>query len=183
MLPHSTWHVQVSEELEHRLQLIESSLKRVGMILVSVQGDVMRVNKAIKELSLEAEGIRQKISLFDNSMHQLVRERGIKSSDIQHSIRFQSPMGRNYMDLKLSLKGNMAGQEVAVAPLMRNKGGSPLLKREGKSKSVKLKLTESKHNMRHRHELPHRKQMIFLRKGEQFNGENSGRQYENPKGS
>ncbi|URD77978.1 hypothetical protein MUK42_17305 [Musa troglodytarum] len=72
----------------------------------------------------------------------------------------------------------------AVAPLMRNKGGTPLLNREeGKSKSVKLKLTESKHNMRHRHEFPHRRQMIFLRKGEQFNGENSGRQYENPKGN
>ncbi|URD77980.1 hypothetical protein MUK42_17305 [Musa troglodytarum] len=51
----------------------------------------------------------------------------------------------------------------AVAPLMRNKGGTPLLNREeGKSKSVKLKLTESKHNMRHRHEFPHRRQMIFL---------------------
>ncbi|URD84106.1 hypothetical protein MUK42_02651 [Musa troglodytarum] len=63
-------------------------------------------------------------------------------------------------------------------------GGTPLLNREeGKSKSVKLKLTESKHNMRHRHEFPHRRQMIFLRKGEQFNGENSGRQYENPKGN
>ncbi|CAL9780947.1 unnamed protein product [Musa acuminata subsp. burmannicoides] len=72
--------IQVSEELEHKLQLIESSLNRVGMILVSVQGDVMQVNKAIKELSLEAEGIRQKISLFDNSMHQLLKwEDDIKS--------------------------------------------------------------------------------------------------------
>ncbi|THU55147.1 hypothetical protein C4D60_Mb11t03500 [Musa balbisiana] len=72
--------IQVSEELEHKLQLIESSLNRVGMILVSVQGDVMQVNKAIKELSLEAEGIRQKISLFDNSMHQLPKwEDDIKS--------------------------------------------------------------------------------------------------------
>ncbi|KAJ8511737.1 hypothetical protein OPV22_002171 [Ensete ventricosum] len=70
----------------------------------------------------------------------------------------------------------------AVAPLMRNRGGSPVSKREGRQKSVKLKLTESKNNMRHRHELPHRRQMIFLREGEQFIGENSGRQYENPKG-
>ncbi|URD81872.1 hypothetical protein MUK42_10873 [Musa troglodytarum] len=59
--------------------------------------------------------------------------------------------------------------QCAVAPLMRNKGGTPLLNREeGKSKSVKLKLTESKHNMRHRHEFPHRRQMIFLRRSLPF---------------
>ncbi|CAL9204409.1 unnamed protein product [Musa hybrid cultivar] len=82
---------QVSEELEHKLQLIESSLNRVGMILVSVQGDVMQVNKAIKELSLEAEGVRQKTSLFDNSMHQLPRwEDDIIFSWSKHHFNFRS---------------------------------------------------------------------------------------------
>ncbi|CAL9125092.1 unnamed protein product [Musa textilis] len=66
--------IQVSEELVLKLQLIERSINRVGMILDSVQGDVMKVNKAIKELPLEVEGIRQKIGLFNNSMHQLVTD-------------------------------------------------------------------------------------------------------------
>ncbi|RWW30156.1 hypothetical protein BHE74_00002719, partial [Ensete ventricosum] len=71
--------VQVSEELEHKLRHIESSINRVGMILDSVQSDVMQVNRAAKELSLEAEGIRQKVSLLENSMQQMVKESGIKS--------------------------------------------------------------------------------------------------------
>ncbi|KAL5727276.1 hypothetical protein ACHQM5_000491 [Ranunculus cassubicifolius] len=47
---------QVSEELEHRIGLIETSLSRFGMMLDSVQGDVMQVHKAIKEVSIESIG-------------------------------------------------------------------------------------------------------------------------------
>ncbi|URD84107.1 hypothetical protein MUK42_02651 [Musa troglodytarum] len=139
----------VSEELVLKLQLIERSINRVGMILDSVQGDVMKVNKAIKELPLEVEGIRQKIGLFNNSMHQLF---------------LQSTWD--------CLSGyNFARADLCTSSVTRcccttdeEQGGTPLLNREeGKSKSVKLKLTESKHNMRHRHEFPHRRQMIFLR--------------------
>ncbi|URE30103.1 hypothetical protein MUK42_19670 [Musa troglodytarum] len=167
---------QASEELENKLRHIESSISRVGMILDSVQSDVMQVNRAAKELSLEAEGIRQKVSLLENSMQQMVkweddikaflggsltsisdqlnkisssgkvndiasavatlqeqifsrlarleceicrifsekevRESGIKSSNNQHSVKFQSPMSRNYMDIKESLKGDIAKKEV-----------------------------------------------------------------------
>ncbi|XP_058072956.1 putative recombination initiation defects 3 isoform X4 [Magnolia sinica] len=44
----------VSEELEHRIRLMETSLNRLGMVLKSVQSDVMQVNKAVKEVSLES---------------------------------------------------------------------------------------------------------------------------------
>ncbi|URE30107.1 hypothetical protein MUK42_19670 [Musa troglodytarum] len=197
------------------------------MILDSVQSDVMQVNRAAKELSLEAEGIRQKVSLLENSMQQMVkweddikaflggsltsisdqlnkisssgkvndiasavatlqeqifsrlarleceicrifsekevRESGIKSSNNQHSVKFQSPMSRNYMDIKESLKGDIAKKEVSVAPLMSNKQRSPPFKKEGKLESFKSKLTEPKHNVKHKHIIPHIKQVIFFK--------------------
>ncbi|URE30099.1 hypothetical protein MUK42_19670 [Musa troglodytarum] len=218
---------QASEELENKLRHIESSISRVGMILDSVQSDVMQVNRAAKELSLEAEGIRQKVSLLENSMQQMVkweddikaflggsltsisdqlnkisssgkvndiasavatlqeqifsrlarleceicrifsekevRESGIKSSNNQHSVKFQSPMSRNYMDIKESLKGDIAKKEVSVAPLMSNKQRSPPFKKEGKLESFKSKLTEPKHNVKHKHIIPHIKQEEFVR--------------------
>lgn len=72
---------QVSEELEHRIGLIETSLNRFGMLLDSVQGDVMQVNKAIKEVSLETEGIRKKLAGQDNSLQLMLKgEEDIKAS-------------------------------------------------------------------------------------------------------
>ncbi|OMO78776.1 protein PAIR1-like protein [Corchorus capsularis] len=59
---------QNSEELEHRLSMIETSLNRFGMILDSVQTDVMQVNKGTKEVLLEMEAVRQKLIAEDNSV-------------------------------------------------------------------------------------------------------------------
>lgn len=71
---------QVSEELERRLQLLESSLNKMGMILDSLQSDVMQVNRAVKEVSLEMEGIRQKAILLDSSTQQVIKvEEDIKA--------------------------------------------------------------------------------------------------------
>ncbi|XP_058105405.1 putative recombination initiation defects 3 [Magnolia sinica] len=39
----------VSEELEHRIGRTETSLNRLGMVLESIQSDVMQVNKEVKE--------------------------------------------------------------------------------------------------------------------------------------
>lgn len=64
---------QISEELEHRIGMMETSLSKFAMILDSVQGDIMQVNKGTKEVSLETESIRQKLSTFDNSLQLLVR--------------------------------------------------------------------------------------------------------------
>lgn len=62
---------QISEELEHRIGMMETSLSKFAMILDSVQGDIMQVNKGTKEVSLETESIRQKLSTFDNSLQLL----------------------------------------------------------------------------------------------------------------
>ncbi|KAA8520638.1 hypothetical protein F0562_014894 [Nyssa sinensis] len=59
---------QMSEELEHRIGMVETSFNRLGMIVDSVQSDVMQINKGIKEVSMEMEGIRQKLIVNDNSL-------------------------------------------------------------------------------------------------------------------
>ncbi|XP_074279872.1 putative recombination initiation defects 3 [Silene latifolia] len=64
---------QLSGELEHKVATMETLLSRLGMILDSVQADVMQVNKGTKELSLSVEGIRQKSIAHDDSLHILNR--------------------------------------------------------------------------------------------------------------
>jgi hypothetical protein len=46
---------QLSEGLENRIGIMETSLNRFAMILDSVQSDVMQVNKGTKELNLESK--------------------------------------------------------------------------------------------------------------------------------
>lgn len=59
---------QVSEELERRLGLMETSLNRIGINLDSVQSDIMQVNRGSKEILLEVEGISQKLIVQDTSL-------------------------------------------------------------------------------------------------------------------
>ncbi|GMI75894.1 ARABIDOPSIS THALIANA PUTATIVE RECOMBINATION INITIATION DEFECTS 3 [Hibiscus trionum] len=60
---------QTSQELEHRISVIETSVNRFGMILDSVQSDVMQVNKGTKEVLLEMEWMRQRLIAEDTSLH------------------------------------------------------------------------------------------------------------------
>ncbi|CAK7348880.1 unnamed protein product [Dovyalis caffra] len=46
---------QINEELQHQIGMMETSLNKFGMILDSVQSDIMQVKKGIKEVSLESE--------------------------------------------------------------------------------------------------------------------------------
>ena len=46
---------QLSEGLEHRITMMETSFNRFGMILDSIQNDVMQVNKGTKEVTLESK--------------------------------------------------------------------------------------------------------------------------------
>ncbi|XP_010255343.1 PREDICTED: protein PAIR1 isoform X2 [Nelumbo nucifera] len=72
---------QVSEELDNRIGLMETSVNRLGMILDSIQSDIMQVNKAIKEVSLEMQGIRQKLVAHDDSLQLMLKgEEDIKAS-------------------------------------------------------------------------------------------------------
>ncbi|CAA7410589.1 unnamed protein product [Spirodela intermedia] len=71
----------VSEELELRVGLMESSLTRLGRILDSIQSDVMQVNKAVKEVLLEVEGMRQKTVIQDSNVQLMLKgEEEVKAS-------------------------------------------------------------------------------------------------------
>ncbi|XP_030540885.1 putative recombination initiation defects 3 isoform X3 [Rhodamnia argentea] len=72
---------QMTEELERRIGLMEASLSRFGIVVDSVQSDVMQVNKRTKELSLEVESIQQKLMTQDNSLQQMSKgQEDIKAS-------------------------------------------------------------------------------------------------------
>ncbi|XP_057780537.1 putative recombination initiation defects 3 isoform X2 [Salvia miltiorrhiza] len=58
----------INEELEHRIGMIENSLSRLGLILDSVQGDIMQVNKGNKEVALDTKDMRQKLNAHDDSL-------------------------------------------------------------------------------------------------------------------
>ncbi|XP_021906204.1 protein PAIR1 isoform X2 [Carica papaya] len=85
---------QIYEELERRIGAMETSLNRYGIILDSVQSDVMQVNRGTKEILMETESIRQKLILHDTLLQLLNKgqedtkaslEAGIKSVSDQLS--------------------------------------------------------------------------------------------------
>lgn len=47
----------MSEELEHRMGTIEGSLSKFGLMLESLQTDIMQVNKGTKELAMDSKYI------------------------------------------------------------------------------------------------------------------------------
>ncbi|MCL7023930.1 hypothetical protein MKW94_027784 [Papaver nudicaule] len=59
---------QVSEKLEHRTGQIETKQNRQGMVLESIQGDVMQVKKQMQENALDIGVIKQKLASHDNSL-------------------------------------------------------------------------------------------------------------------
>ncbi|KAM1019394.1 hypothetical protein ACFX13_041480 [Malus domestica] len=62
-----------SEEFEHRIGVMETSLNKFGMILDSVQSDVMQVNKGMKDVSMEMEVVRQKLMAQDHLLQLMIK--------------------------------------------------------------------------------------------------------------
>ncbi|XP_071707686.1 putative recombination initiation defects 3 isoform X2 [Rutidosis leptorrhynchoides] len=72
---------QMSEELEHRIGTMEGSLSKFGMMLESLQTDILQVNKGTKELAIDMESIRQKLIAQDNSLQTINKgQEDVKSS-------------------------------------------------------------------------------------------------------
>ncbi|KAI3920199.1 hypothetical protein MKX01_017856 [Papaver californicum] len=72
---------QVSDELEHRIGQIETTQNRHGMILESMQGDIMQLKKQMQEHALDIEGIKQKLAGHDNSLQLVLKgEEDIKNT-------------------------------------------------------------------------------------------------------
>ncbi|OEL13611.1 hypothetical protein BAE44_0025370 [Dichanthelium oligosanthes] len=62
-----------------RDQHLASSVHKMGMVLDSVQNDVMQLNRAMKEASLDSGSIQQKVVALDNSVQKIGIVRAIRS--------------------------------------------------------------------------------------------------------
>ncbi|KAL5062059.1 hypothetical protein RYX36_023796 [Vicia faba] len=78
---------QLSEGLETRIGIMETSLSRFAMIMDSVQSDVMQVNKGTKEINLEMECIRQKLIAQDNSLQLMMKGQEEIKASINESLK------------------------------------------------------------------------------------------------
>ncbi|EEC74347.1 hypothetical protein OsI_09648 [Oryza sativa Indica Group] len=62
-----------NEDVERKFQHLASSVHKMGMVVDSVQSDVMQLNRAMKEASLDSGSIRQKIAVLESSLQQILK--------------------------------------------------------------------------------------------------------------
>ncbi|XP_038882642.1 putative recombination initiation defects 3 isoform X2 [Benincasa hispida] len=65
---------QVGEELDRRLGTIENSLNKFGKILDSLHSDILQLNKGMKQISLDVEGIWQKMLVNSSSLQSMNKD-------------------------------------------------------------------------------------------------------------
>ncbi|KAG7019008.1 Protein PAIR1, partial [Cucurbita argyrosperma subsp. argyrosperma] len=65
---------QVGEELDRRLGTIENSLNKFGKILDSLHSDILQLNKGMKQISLDVEGIWQKMIVSSSLLQSMNKE-------------------------------------------------------------------------------------------------------------
>ncbi|XLS46506.1 hypothetical protein HN51_020864 [Arachis hypogaea] len=78
---------QLNDGLEHRIGMMETSLRRFAMILDSVQCDVMQINKETKEVTLEMGCIKQKLIAQDNSLQLITNGQEETKARIEESLK------------------------------------------------------------------------------------------------
>uniref|UniRef100_A0A0A9F9X6 Protein PAIR1 n=1 Tax=Arundo donax TaxID=35708 RepID=A0A0A9F9X6_ARUDO len=71
-LPDSRYQVP-NEDVERKFHHVASSVHKMGMVLDSVQNDVMQLNRAMKEASLDSGSIQQKVVLLDSSLQKILK--------------------------------------------------------------------------------------------------------------
>ncbi|KAM7277019.1 hypothetical protein ACFE04_018885 [Oxalis oulophora] len=111
----------INEELEHRIGQIETSINRFGIILDSVQSDVMQVNKGKKEILMELEGLRQKVNVQEITQQLMIKGQEDIKASVQGGLKSVSDqMSKDTNQDKL--------QDIllAVSSLSKNIGGSLL---------------------------------------------------------
>ncbi|KAJ4901381.1 putative recombination initiation defects 3 [Raphanus sativus] len=78
---------QLSEEFEQRFRMMETSLSKFGMMLDSVQSDIIQANRGTKEVLLETERIQQKLILQDTSLQQLIKEQANLKASLDGGVK------------------------------------------------------------------------------------------------
>uniref|UniRef100_A0ACD6A0J7 Uncharacterized protein n=1 Tax=Avena sativa TaxID=4498 RepID=A0ACD6A0J7_AVESA len=64
---------QVNEDAERRFQQLASSVHKVEITLDSVQNDAIRLNRAMKEASLDSGSIQKKVDFLESSLQQILK--------------------------------------------------------------------------------------------------------------
>ncbi|KAK1425178.1 hypothetical protein QVD17_20524 [Tagetes erecta] len=100
---------QISEEIERRIGTIESSLSRFGLMMESLQTDIIQVNKGTKELAMDMESIRQKLNAQDNSLQIINKAQEDVKSTLQGELKsisdkvHQNTCHQNSQDISIML--------------------------------------------------------------------------------
>ncbi|KAD4982698.1 hypothetical protein E3N88_19369 [Mikania micrantha] len=100
---------QISEEFERRIGTIESSLSRFGLMMESLQTDIMQVNKGTKEIAMDMESIRQKLNAQDNSLQIINKGQEDVKSSLQGELKLiadqlnQNTYHQNSQDVSILL--------------------------------------------------------------------------------
>ncbi|XP_015690593.2 protein PAIR1 [Oryza brachyantha] len=76
-----------NEDVERKFQHLASSLHKMGMVVDSVQSDVMQLNRSMKEASLDSSSIRQKVVLLESSLQQILKGQEDLKSLFESSIK------------------------------------------------------------------------------------------------
>lgn len=64
---------RVNEDAERRFQQLSGSVHKVGMVLDSVQTDVIQLNRTMKEASVESGSVQQKFDLLEDSLQKIIK--------------------------------------------------------------------------------------------------------------
>ncbi|PVH33382.1 hypothetical protein PAHAL_9G639900 [Panicum hallii] len=76
-----------NEDVERKFQHLASSVHKMGMVLDSVQNDVMQLNRAMKEASLDSGSIQQKVVVLDNSLQKILKGQDDLKALVESSIK------------------------------------------------------------------------------------------------
>ncbi|XP_044454689.1 protein PAIR1 isoform X2 [Triticum aestivum] len=103
---------RVNEDAERRFQLLSGSVHKVGMVLDSVQTDVIQLNRTMKEASLESGGVLQKFDLLEDTLQKIIKgqndlkvlaENSTKSNSDQLNVINSRTSKLNEMSLAVSV--------------------------------------------------------------------------------
>ncbi|KAK4371924.1 hypothetical protein RND71_007308 [Anisodus tanguticus] len=91
---------QITEELEHKIGMVETSLSRQGMILDSIQGDIMQVNRGTKEILMEMESLRPKLVSHDELLQLMNKGREDLKASLEMTFKpmFEELRENNYQE-------------------------------------------------------------------------------------
>ncbi|XP_044321494.1 protein PAIR1 isoform X4 [Triticum aestivum] len=103
---------RVNEDAECRFQQLSGSVHKVGMVLDSVQTDVIQLNRTMKDASVESGGVQQKFDLLEDTLQKIIKgqndlkvlaENSMKSNSDQLNVLNSRTSKLNEMSLVVSV--------------------------------------------------------------------------------